>query len=280
MPGLIDRIANQSRPPVWLDDVAYVERLLGGGRTPWLESAAFVAFRRKAAGLLKSELTVVPLARMTEAWLGTHAPLKDAMAAKKRAVAPLRSLLAAEDLRANLVDTVRALRSAISGLPLVLSLPSPRLWVAQAYRAALGSETEVGADEADAGAVYVAEFLRSFGEAGVDALLLEEAAGAEPSDASEIDWYQPVLNLAAHYRWDVGLRLPDAGGFKGEVRGLGFTIAPTLLSGALNGIALPAAFWNGAEAPSAPAGGFRFAEIPADAVPEKVLERLAVLRGE
>lgn len=280
MPSLSERIAQAGRPLLWLDDFAYVERLLGGGKTPLLEGAEYVAFRRKATGLLRGELTVVPVAKIAAAWLAKNPALKEAMAAKKRAVAPLRTLLADEGLRANLVDTVRALRVAIAGLPLVLSLPSPRQWVGQAYQAAFDSEVEVGADEADSAAVYVAEFLRSFGEAGVDALLLEEAAGAEPVDASEIDWYQPVLNLAAHYRWDVGLRLPEAAKFAGDVRGVNFVIAPRPLNGAASGVAVPSGFWGGADAPAAPAGGFRFVQIEADAVPEKVLERLAVLRGE
>jgi hypothetical protein len=47
--------------------------------------------------------------------------------------------------------------------------------------------------------VFIADFLRAFGEAGVDALMLDEVDG----HAADIATYQSVLNLAAHYRWDI-----------------------------------------------------------------------------
>src|SRR5438128_446190 len=83
------------------------------------------------------------------------------------------------------------------------------LWLDDAYRLAFGSDTEVGGDEADSAAVYVAEFLRSFGEAGVDGVLMIESPGTDPGNAEEIGWYQPITNLAQHYRWGLGLQFAD-----------------------------------------------------------------------
>jgi hypothetical protein len=276
MPQLLDRLSS-GKPFLWLDDTAYADRLLAGGKTPWSDPAAYVAFRRKAVGLLKPDANAVPLLGFAQAWVATHPALREAMAAKKRAVVPARTLLADEDLRAHLVETLRALRAAFAGLPLVLVMPSPRALVTEAYRLAFGAdaEVEVGADEADACAVYVAEFLRSFGESGVDGLLLEELEGAEPASAEEVGWYQPVINIAGHYRWDLGLRLPSGAAFSGEAGGVQFVIAPKALAGAMAGLALSAAFWTGE---AASAASFRYAVVPADAVPEKVLERLATLR--
>ncbi|MGQ0697802.1 MAG: hypothetical protein ACT4PZ_06110 [Panacagrimonas sp.] len=276
----MDLIATASKPLLWLDDTAYADRLLAGGKTPWGEAAEYVAFRRKASGLLRPDFNVVPMGLFARAWVAAHPGLKEAMAGKKRAIVPARTLLADEGLRALLVDTVRGLRAAFSQLPLVLALPSPRAWVIEAYRLAFGegAEVEVGGDEADACAVYVAEFLRSFGDAAVDGLLLEEIEGAEPVSAEEIGWYQPVVNIAGHYRWDLGLRLPSANGFSGDATGMQFVIAPRAVSGAVSGLALASGFWTGEAAPAAPTGTFRFATVPVDAVPEKVLERLAALR--
>ena len=159
-------------------------------------------------------------------------------------------------------------------------MPSPRAWVGTAYRLAFGpdAEVEVGGDEADSCAVYVAEFLRSFGEAGVDAVLLEEDAGAEPASGEEVGWYQPVINLAEHYRWDLGLRMPSGADYSGEAQGLQFVVSPKAIPGAVEGVVVPAGFWSGEAAATVGAGSFRYAAIPADAVPEKVLERLAELR--
>lgn len=281
MPKILERLAAGLPAPLWLDDTAYADKLLAAGRTPWLDSTEYVAFRRKAQGLLRPDVLLVPIGAFAQAWVAQHPALKDAMTTKKRAVAPARTLLADEALRAHLVETLRGLRAAFANVPLVLAMPSPRAWVIAAYALAFGAdaEVEVGGDEADSCAVYVAECLRSFGESGVDGLLLEERAGAEPASAEELDWYQPVINVAGHYRWDLGLRLPTAEGFAGEAHGMQFVVAPHAVAGAAPGLALGAAFWDGEPAPAAPAGGFRFAEVPGDAVPEKVLERVATLRG-
>lgn len=281
MPKILDQLAGAGHPLLWLDDLAYSERLLAQGRTPWHDAAEYVAFRRKAQGLLRSDFVVLPIGAFAEHWVATHADLKAAMASKKRAIVPARTLLADEGLRAHLVDTLRGLRAAFGGASLVLAIPSPRAWVSTAYRQAFGAdaEVEVGGDEADACAVYVAEFLRSFGDSGVDGVLMEELAGAEPANAEELGWYQPVLNIAGHYRWDIGVRLPTAAAFSGEASGMQFVIAPKPVAGAANVLALGEGFWAGEAAAAAPVGAFRFATVPTDAVPEKVLERLATLRG-
>lgn len=281
MPKLLDRLAVGDKPLLWLEDTAYSDRLLAGGKTPWLDAAEYVAFRRKAIGLLRPDFVVVPIGAFMRAWVQARPALREAMAGKKRAIVPARTLLADEGMRAQLVEMLRGLRAAFGGPPLVLALPSPRAWVGEAYRLAFGAdaEVEVGGDEADSCAVYVAEFLRSFGDSGVDAILLEESAGTEPASAEEIGWYQPVINLAGHYRWDIGLRLTSGEAFSGETSGVQFVISPKSIAGAANGLALGDAFWTGEAAAAAPAGGFRFATVPADAVPEKVLERLATLRS-
>lgn len=279
MAKLLDAIDAANGGLLWIDDTAYSNRLLAGGKTPWGHAAEYVAYRRKAAGLLRPGVNVVPLAHFAEAWITAHPDLREAMAAKKRVVVPAKTLLADEEFRAHMIDVLQGLRAAFGSSPLILSLPSPRAWVSIAYRQAFGDDAdpEVGGDEADSCSVYVAEFLRSFGEVGVDGLLLEEAAGQEPASAEEIEWYQPVINVAGHYRWDIGLRFEDGSAFAGRVTGMTYVIAPTPLECAANGVVIDDAFWAGSDAPSAPKGGFRYLQIPADAVPEKVLERLATL---
>lgn len=281
MSKILERLATAERPLLWLDDLAYSERLLAQGRAPWHDAAEYVAFRRKAQGLLRSDFAVLPIAAFAQHWVATHAELKAAMGSKKRAIAPVRTLLADEALRAHLCHTLRGLCAAFSGAPRVLAVPSPRAWVSTAYRQALGADAqiEVGGEEADACAVYVAEFLRRFGDCGVDGVLMEELPGTEPANAEELGWYQPVINIAGHYRWDIGLRLPTATVFSGAATGLQFVISPTAIAGAAHGLALSETFWEGEAAASVPEGGFRFATVPADAMPEKVLERLSTLRG-
>ncbi len=280
MAALLEQVANPARPFLWLDDAAYSERLFGGGRTNWFDTAEFVAYRRKAAGLLRPDVTALAVGTIAQAWVERAPELREAMAAKKRVIVPLRTLLADEDLRAKLVELVRGLRANFQN-PLALTMPSPRKWVSEACRLAFGPDAaaEVSGDDVDNAAVYIAEFLRTFSESRVDVVLLEEPADAEPLTPAQGAWYQPVINLAGHYRWDLGLYLPGNGGISGEIPGIAFAIASSPVAGCVSGIITPAAFWAGEAPPAVPRGGFRFAQIPADSVPERVLERLAVLRG-
>ncbi|PPE74358.1 hypothetical protein C3942_10060 [Solimonas fluminis] len=265
MPALTPLLAS-GRRPLWLDYGDYAGALLGGGAMPWLDVAGTIALQRKAQGLLRSDVLQLPVAAVAQAWVAAHPALREAMAAKRRAVVPLKTLLADEALRAHLVELARGLRACFAEAPLALACPSPRAWVAAAYRLAHGEETEAGEDETDSAAVYMADFLRSFGEAGIDVLLLQE--GAQPPLP---ELYTPVLNVAAHYRWEAGLQGPAGL----AASGLAFVIAPESASGR----PLAPAYWGGAAAEDCPAQGFRYAAIPADAQPESVLKRLAELRA-
>jgi len=70
---------------------------------------------------------------------------------------------------------------------------------------------EIGADEADTAAMYLADFLRAFGESGVDVLLLEESEQSEPASSEEAgSGTGRAQRCPAHYRWAAGLRLPAA----------------------------------------------------------------------
>ncbi|WP_162932183.1 hypothetical protein [Solimonas sp. K1W22B-7] len=266
MPALAP-LLSAGKKPLWLDYGDYAAALLANGAVPWLDVTAYVALQRKAQGLLRSDVLPLPLGAVSAAWVAARPALREAMAAKKRAVFPLKTLLADEDLRAHLVDLARGLRACFPDPPLALACPSPREWVAQAYRLALGEDTEVGDDEADSAAVYLADFLRSFGDAGIDVLLLQESTASEPADAAGLELYQPALNVAAHYRWETGLLAP-AGRCAAGTAGLGFVLGPEAI--------LSPGAWNAAMAAGQ---GLRYAAIPADAQPETVLQRLKELRA-
>lgn len=265
--------------PLWLDSTAYTARLLEGGQAPWLEIANFLSWQRKAQGLLRSDVIALQAEPVVDALLARQPELRSAMAAKSRALFPLKTLLAATQLREQLVEMLSGLRACFPGVPLAFVVPSPRRWIVLSYRQAFGADADVeaGADEFDSASVYVADFLRSFSEAGLDILLLDEAADTEPASPEEIEWYRPVLNVATHYRWELGLRLPLATVDPGMVEGIGFFVAPRPLA-APTGILTPDTFWAGSPASECPAGHFRTADIPAEANPELVLDRLAVLR--
>lgn len=265
--------------PLWLDSSAYTARLLEGGQAPWLEIAGFLSWQRKAQGLLRSDVIALQVEPVIDALLTMHPALRSAMAEKSRALFPLKTLLAATQLRNQLSEMLGGLRACFPGIPLALVAPSPRRWIALSYRQAFGADADAaaGPDEFDLASMYIADFLRCFSELGLDILLLDEAADTEPASAVEIEWYRPVLNVATHYRWALGLRLPLAKLDPGLVEGIAFFIAPRPLA-APTGILTPDTFWDGGSLPACPAGQFRTAVIPTEANPELVLDRLGPLR--
>lgn len=280
MGALLERLqgAGPSGPTLWLDADAYAARLLAGGHAPWLDAAEFAAWQRKAHGLLGSDVACVPVGSVIDAWLAAHPALAEAMRARTRAVFPLKTLLADEALRSHLVAIVRAMRGSVRAPVHALVCPSPRDWVRRAYEAAHGAGIEVGDDEADTATLYLADFLRAFGETALDALLLVESEASEPENAAATACYQSVLNVARNYRWDTGLALPGRR-WDGAGAEVDFVVAPepAAIRGA-SGRVVSADFWSGASAPERVAGQFLFATVPEDCAPELVLERLALLR--
>lgn len=272
-------VLNAGRRLLWLDAVDYAGALLAGGSIPWLDTAGYLAWSRKTQSLLRADVLSLPLQRVCAAWLQAHPELREAMAAKMRAVFPLKQLLADEALRAHLVDLVRGLRAGSADSPLALECPSPRQWVTVAYAQAHGpqAEVEVGDDEADSAALLMADFLRVFADAGVDLLLLRESAQSEPDTADGLACYQSVLNVAAHYRWAAGLYAP-AGRYGGGDSAMSFVIAPRAQAGGVAARIVDAGFWDSGIAGDLPAQGLIYASVPDGMQPEQVLERLGALR--
>ena len=280
MGALAERVAERAggKPLLWLDHFAYSGRLLAAGRIPWLDAAAFAAWLRTAQRLLRSGVAALPLADFFAAWLDAHPELAAAMAARTRPGFALKTLLAAEEPRALLGEIVRAVRDGHPTLPVALMIPSPGRWLAWAHDLAGAGTIEPAADDVEAAAMYVAGWLRTFAGAGVDALLLEEPPGRGPALAAEVLLHQPVINVAHHYRWDVGIEALGASFVPGPEQGIDFCITDVSAGSGLRGIVLGDAFWAGEPPPPASGACFYFARVPADAVPERVLERLGPLR--
>ncbi|MDP9142782.1 MAG: hypothetical protein M3O62_18580 [Pseudomonadota bacterium] len=267
------------RKLLWLDAVDYAGALLAGGSVPWLDTAAYLAWSRKAQSLLRPDVLSLRLDRVCMAWLEANPSLREAMAAKARAVYPLKILLADEALRSQLTDLVKGLRAGSSDQPLALECPSPRLWVSTAYAQAHGADAavEVGDDEADSAALLMADFLRVFADAGVDLLLLRESAQSEPDSAAALECYQSVFNVATHYRWTVGLYAPE-GRYIGGESALAFVLAPRAVPGSTSGCVIDPAYWTTGVTDGLPVQGLLYASVPSGLQPEKVLERLGALR--
>ena len=210
-------------------------------------------------------------------------------AAGRSAGAILRALFREETERARIGEILTALRSTYRELPLVLQMPSPSAWVEWVWGLGLGKPPggkpakTPDADEIEAVAMYLADMLRAFADAGVDGVLLGENSGKGLGERFAL--YQPVVNVAHHYRWSLGLDVPGKGG-GGDLppagAGLDFCILDAKATSKTDlplGLRVAPDYWQeGKKPPPMDARRFRFAEIPADGVPETVLTQVKALR--
>ena len=270
---------------LWLKSSAYARRvLLGESVDPWSGAAQYLAFFSQAHALVKPDVAVLEVGDLYDSLAATHPDWSEAVNKRRKPATALRRLLEPEAPRLLLGEVVEAVLSHLRGqTPVVLSMPSPRRWIAHA-NALTGSEAmELSADDVEDGAMYIADLLRSVSAHPLAGVLLEEPRHAADFHADDLSHYQSMVNVIRHYRWSLALRLPEtamAGAeelshFDAIISG-----SPELTSvSTAVGRDISAALSDGATAPALAAGQFYFAQIEPGLRPESVLERLAALRG-
>jgi len=278
--------AGDGRPGlrVWLKSSAYARRLLlGAGGDPWHSASAYLAWFAQAQGLLKPDVAVIEVGELFEAWLARHPGVQAELAGKRKPSFPLRKLLEQPAPRALLAEVIAAVLANLRGqVPLVLALPSPRAWLRLASAAAGRDEAEFDAASVEDGAMYMADLARAVSSLEVGGILLDEEFAGPGAGPVDLELYRPMLNVAAHYRWPLALRVgPDGVREGAALAELDVLIgaAPLPAAAKAHGRDVGAALWSGAApAPLAPRE-FYFAEIPSAARPEDVLDRLAGLKA-
>ncbi|HRQ58855.1 MAG TPA: hypothetical protein PLN31_15680 [Azoarcus taiwanensis] len=252
---------------VWVDHFAYTrERLLGGAEIPWNDLAASVDYLGQCERLLGSNACLLPVADYYVRRLAEDTALREAMRGRRLGPSVLRAMLGDEDARADIAALASVLATQ-SPRPLVLVLPAAGDWLRAVCRAAHGEDCEVDAEDIERAAIYVADFLRCFAASAVAGILiLAKDVRSLPPGA-----HQPVANVASHYRWSVGV-LDLTGGAAGA-EGFDYRIAPQG-SGDAQGVLLADSL-----ATTDTTSPLCHVVIAADAVPEAVLEAIAVLRG-
>lgn len=272
---------------LWLDYHAYAKRLLiAEDANPWANAGTFLAFFSQAQGLLRPEAAILDVKDLYQSWLKSDAKAKTELAGKRRPMAALKYLFEAEAPRALLREIITAVSFQLKGsVPLVLSVPSPRHWLWWAVSESTGADMEVLADDAENAAVYLADFVRAFSDLSLSGVLLVERPHVALPEANPFVCYKPVFNVAKHYRWPVALRLPTAeipevidASDVSLVIGSAPAAAPSTPSGMIWAVDVGGALWSGQDLPSLAAGQIFFVEIPADEIPEKVLEGLGTVR--
>jgi len=250
MGPFLESVRAAGLPLVWIESTEFSERRLG---SPWLDGAALVAWHQKMQGLVRSDVIAVPVGRICAAWTAAHPAL---------AQAALGAVLRHDGLGGHIARVAWNLRAAFAGRSLALRLPAPRLW----------SDAEPAAAD---GVRALADFADGLPEGGIDALLIDEGATSEQA----LEVYRPLLRVCARRGWDAGIRC-TGGQPLGAAAGFGFVIAPRIVATVGAGLVLPPSFWSGAPPfPPRPGESFYYVEVPGDAQPSRLLERLAALRG-
>ncbi|QAY62600.1 hypothetical protein ET495_04285 [Xylanimonas allomyrinae] len=249
------------RRALLIDSDAYARAVIRqGAPIPWGDLAAFTGFAGQVQALLGPDAGWVDVASLHAAHLARHPQLVAAMGERSRPGYALRTLLASAEATEEVLSHLSTI-ALQTQRPIVLACPSPGRWAAIAAAAAGTPLDVVDEDAADTASVYVAEWLGKLAGARV-ALVLSEGAGdtggavvAPESLAS----YTSIANVAAHLGWAVALRSA------GEVE----TLGPASIG------QIPSEYWAGGD-PDID-GDVLLATLPADAVPERVLEQLARL---
>jgi hypothetical protein len=274
-------IQASGRHGLWLDHTAFTKRvLLPDGGIPYDTPASFMSYYIQANGLVKPDVAILDVQDIYRDWLRLNPVARTEMAGKKRLVFALKKMLEAPAPKTLLAEIILAVLSHLNGrLPVVLVLPSPRHWLAWANVEANGVEPELTEDSIGDASVYLADFIRYFSELELTGLLLTEQAGHQPASEAEVELYRPLLNVAAHYRWSVGLQLPEPSSL-GFCAGISFIIAPGFQQAApdLAGVDVGGVIWQGQAPPLIQKNQFYFTNIPEHEPPEHVLTVLSALR--
>ena len=284
LPASLDAPPSGRGRAVWFDAAAYGRaRLLRGGDVPWSSPAELSSFFAKIGGMFRSDAILVDLADLFAQRTTADQQLRAAMAARSRPGYALRTLLGDEQARAIAAEAVRVLAATGGPVPLVLTMPAPGRWLVAAAKQAGVDTARADAGQAETAAIYIADFLRLFGDARVDGVLLDEG-GVPAGELIDPEAYRPVLNVADHYGWSALILTGTAAAWPfGPVSGVTAWLGSDQpkapdgsagLPGRWGAVADPE-FWAGADPPDG--ADLVFAAVPAEADPDAVMTRVRAL---
>ncbi|OUM87291.1 MAG: hypothetical protein BAA01_09910 [Bacillus thermozeamaize] len=287
----LDRLGGSGR--IWLDYLDYAQRLfMREEQEIWLDAARFLSVFSQGQQLLQSDVLSVPLMPFFTSWVRNHQEQGKEWHGKK-ATFVLRKVMALEEPKEILSEVLTGMNSLFPATPIVLYVDAPRKWVKQ-MRALdflqlkdVQYGGEVSVDDQDAVAMILADGLRAFAGQPVTGVVLRETE--PPAVVAEyVTLYQPIWNLADHYKWLKGIQLPSTPDMQWSLGDMvHFALFPEATleqvaaassEGMPVGGGLNSAFWTSDVEPVPSGVPLTFGSIPADAEPERVLERLSRLR--
>ncbi len=275
--------AGEGTPKLWIDFNAYTKKLLlAEGENPWANPASYMSFYGQAHGLVNADVVVIDIWDLFHHWMLEDEEAIPSMAGKKRITVAAKAMLEAYGPRELLAEVLTAISNNYGdSVPIVLVMPSPRSLLIKANKAA--NTVDVAPEEAhiDTASMYVADYLRYFSEVNLSGILLREVPESMPESAKELSWYQPIYNVAKHYRWSVGIHLPFSDTSFNVPEDVNFSIVPSTcsVSDSSCGKDISKALWKSMSTVPPVGNGFNYLTIPEETTPELVLDTLSNLRA-
>lgn len=270
--------AASTRPtPAVFDSLDYAQAVLIQGReVPWENPLELASLLDQAQSLMHSNAIVFDLGAFVAHRLKTDLRLRQRLAERSRPGYAFKTLAGDDALRADAAG-LASIIAKTAGAPLIIRLPSPRVWLGVAHQAAGHDDAAaLTADMVENYAAYYANWLHGLETVPFAALLIDDRwQGSD--DAPELGdphRWTPVFNVADHNRWLLLLHDHDGG--------LGLLTADGTAEASARAQVVADAYWASPDAqPDRLADGesFRFSHVPIDAVPETVLAQLAKLDG-
>jgi len=275
--------AGEGTPKLWIDFNAYTKKLLlAEGENPWANPASYMSFYGQAHGLVNADVVVIDIWDLFHHWMLEDEEAIPSMAGKKRITVAAKAMLEAYGPRELLAEVLTAISNNYGdSVPIVLVMPSPRSLLIKANKAANAVDVEPEEAHIDTASMYVADYLRYFSEVNLSGILLREVPESMPESAKELSWYQPIYNVAKHYRWSVGIHLPFSDTSFNVPEDVNFSIVPSTcsVSDSSCGKDISKALWKSMSTVPPVGNGFNYLTIPEETTPELVLDTLSNLRA-
>lgn len=266
----------------WLNFTQYANKLFANGRTDlWENPDTFISVFGQGQALLQSDVLHIAIAPVYENYLKKSHFVEQWDG--KRPTFIVKKLFAVEEPKNIMGDILTNIQNShLSSKPVALIIPSPQSWLEM-----IQSEAKTWSeDDIESVAMYVAEYIRFFSTLNIETIVLDEAANGALSLTERLPLYQPIINVAKHYQWLLGLKLPTINEeIKSVASKVDFTIIdntmltelqafqanPLRIGGGLN-----REFWlTNSDSPILK--GLLYGEIPVEAEPENVLNKLKIL---
>lgn len=282
-------LASNTKGSILLDFIDYANFLFNNGNKDiYLKPATFISVFTQGEGLLKPDLLSIHVNPFYDVFLNEKKELVDSWKGKKTSLA-FKKALALEEPKVIISEIVTALKSLYSK-PLLITIDSPQKWFHQIQELITSEKAEsLSLDDLERASMYIAEFLRSFSTLGVNAIVLREEKKSDFSNDEVLSSYQPILNVANHYKWPLGIQFDhgilEPSDISDKVNFYLFQSIDLAENSRLQdkglsvGGGLNNDFWSGSLKETFIRKGLLFGKIPPDAEPEIVLAQLKALQA-